>query len=139
MTLIPGDAQSPHLQPIKPSLWQSNAGGQEAIGVGLVPAPPWPPLHGSGSAGCLGVRQWGRVSHLNPVHPLSKPGLAAPTSSCWLTRANTFSFHKHFSCFIRWMALGRSCSGSIVHLLTVPLETWAGDNRILFILLIINY
>lgn len=139
LVLTPGDVQPPHPRLIRPTLLQSNTGGQEANESGLVPAPLWLLWHSGGSVGCLGVQRWCCVLHLNSVYLLSKPRLATLISSCGLTRANTFWFRRCFSYFIKLMALDRSRSSSIIHRLTVPLETRAGDNHILLILLIINY
>lgn len=45
LVLIPGDARPPHPRPERPTRWQISVRAQEANGDGLVPAPPWLPLH----------------------------------------------------------------------------------------------
>lgn len=68
----------------------------------------------------------------------SKLGLDALTSKCWLTGVNLFGFRSVSCISIKLMALNGSCSTTI-HTVVKPLKAQAGDNHIVFILLIINH
>lgn len=109
LAAIPGDAQPPCAGTEAPTQHTAGLGWDRELSMGL-------------------GQLWVQVCALSPDWWLQYPALV-----------QRLRFQKCFSCFIKLLALDRSCSRSVIHVLRVPLETQAGDNHILFILLIINY